>query len=269
MSGVEFGRSDHHNLDVVTQIVMRRLSDGEWNNLYEQWDAIKTSRYVQFQSPGDRNHFYVLVNEVVWRLIAQGVVTPGINAANPELPWFRVTDYGRAVLEAGRLVPHDPAGYLKELSSVASARLKKRLLPTVEEALRCFTSGCHVAATMMLGIASEITFLYLYSTMIDNLKNPAEKARVAKHAGVRTKHRWVLEKYQALSSADRRKLPESLDTTLSPLYDLIRMQRNEIGHPRESLPAISKGLSASYFQMFPLFVADVQKYERFCRRYGA
>jgi hypothetical protein len=133
VSAVAFTQADFDNLEIVRQIVFRRLKeDTNWNQLYEDWDERTASRFVKFDPPHLKNRFLVLMMEVMWQLITQGVITPGmwqlitqgvitprINAPNPELPWFRVTSYGKTVLETERFVAHDPAGYLQEVKSAA------------------------------------------------------------------------------------------------------------------------------------------------------
>lgn len=50
---------------------------------------------------------------------------------------------------------------------------------------------------------------------------------------VKTKHRWIVTKYEALPARIKREhLPDGLDVTLKGVYDLIRRQRNELGHPQ-------------------------------------
>jgi hypothetical protein len=71
---------------------------------------------------------------------------------------------------------------------------------------------------------------------------------------VKPRHRWILEKFQNLPSKIRRnELPESLDVTLSSLFDLIRRQRNDLGHPQESPPDMDRETAFVSFRLFPTY----------------
>lgn len=265
MTAITFTQADCDNLELVRQLVFRRLKDGHWNQLYDPWEEQSAGQFVVFESSHLRHRFLVLVSEIMWQLITQGVVTPGMNAANPALPWFRVTSYGEIVLEEERFVPHDPAGYLSEVREVARSTAGNATLPYLEEALRCYTSGCNVAAVMMLGIAAEAVFLGLCTVIAENLDLQNEREEFENLRWVKPKHRWVINKYQSIPNNERKQnLPESLDLTLTSLYDLIRRQRNEIGHPAEEMPDIGRDRAFVYFRLFPTFISDVEAFADYC-----
>src|SRR5258708_3765933 len=72
MTAIAFTQADSNNLELVRQIVLRRLKDGEWNQLYDAWDEHYAGKYITFPQPWLRNQFIVLVLEVMWQLIIQG-----------------------------------------------------------------------------------------------------------------------------------------------------------------------------------------------------
>ena len=98
---------DRDNLELVRQIILYRLKhDSEWQQLghwYEQ-----SQRVVKFEDQAFVSAFSLMADEIMWQLIAQGVITPGQDTSNPTLPFFRVTAYGRSVLEAERMIPPIP-----------------------------------------------------------------------------------------------------------------------------------------------------------------
>ena len=54
------------------------------------------------------------VQSILWDLIIEGIVRPGLNdGLNNDLPFFHVTDFGKHVLANGPQSPYDPDGYLK------------------------------------------------------------------------------------------------------------------------------------------------------------
>jgi len=266
---VLFTRADFNNIELVRSIVLDRLRrDHNFNQFYSQWHPREVSEYVEFDPDQVRSRFHVLENEVLWQLIIQGVITPGINAANPALPWFRITDYGQMVLEAERLVPHDSTGYLREIRDTASEVVVETTMAYLEESLRCYTSGCHMASVLLLGVASESVFLKLWEIVGENLtaeRDQRDFRALDERYGIVPKHRWLTEKVAGLSPEARRRLPENLQMTISSLYNLIRQQRNDLGHPREEPPSVDREQAFMFFRIFPTFVRDVESFAAYCR----
>ena len=206
----------------------------------------------------------------MWQLVIQGVITPGLNASNPNLPFFRITEYGSKALKEGRSGPHDPTGYIQEVKSAASTTLGEVAIAYVEEALRCFNAGCHTAAVLLLGVAAESVFWNLCEEVSLSLRKPQEKKKFdGLPDNVKTRHRWIVQKYESLDKQVRRKeLPESLDVTLTSLGDLIRRQRNELGHPQTSPPGIEREVAFVFFRLFPSFVKDLEALAKYAKTRG-
>lgn len=265
-----FRESDRNNLELVRQIILYRLKqDSNWNQFDYVWDDRGSSRFAEFESPQLRARFLVLANEVMWQLIVQGVITVGMNASNPNLPFFRITDYGRKVLDAERFIPHDASGYVESLRVATGVVATEVTITYVEEALNCFNFGCHVASVLLLGIAAESIFNGMCEIVRESLKNGSEQKNLDPQMPVKLRHRWVVQKYQSLPAAIRREqLPESLDLTLTSLYDLIRRQRNEIGHPQDKPPGLSREEAFIFFRVFPGFVSDAQAFAAYCQKDG-
>lgn len=265
-----FTQSDWDNLELVRQIILYRLKhDSEWNQFDYVWDDRRTSGFVEFDPPRLRRRFLVLANEVMWQLLVQGVITVGMNASNPNLPFFRITDYGQKVLEAERFIPHDATGYLEDLRAVTGVVATDVAIAYVEEALRCFNSGCHVASVLLLGVAAESVFNHMCEIVRASLKDGNERKKLDPQLPVKPRHRWLVQKYQNLPRKVRREqLPESLDMTLTSLYDLIRRQRNEFGHPQDQPPELSREEAFIFFRLFPGFVSDAQALAEYCQQNG-
>jgi len=259
-----FRECDRDNLELVRQITLQRLRDDpDWCQFDYSW-ADGASRFVQFDPSRLRSRFVVLANEVMWQLIMQGVITVGLNDHCPNLPWFRITDYGQKVLKSERFGPHDPTGYMDELRSIGGSLDMTVTIRYTEEALACFAAGCNVASVLLLGVAAESAFNKLCDSIRLNLATAADRAKLKPQLPVRPRHRWLVEKYHNLSSAERRRLPESLDITLTSLYELIRRQRNELGHPQEQPPQLTREEAFVFFRLLPTFVQDAQAFADYC-----
>lgn len=263
---MKFGPDDSSNLELVRQIILRRLrEDDSWSQF--DYSGQGLDRYVEVH-PALQSRFRVLSNQVMWELIIQGVITPGRDSANPNLPWFRVTEYGEDVISADHYNPHDPTGFMAEVRSLARSTVKKVTFAYLEEALACFVRGTHVASVLLLGVAAEAAFLDLCKVVSRCIRDPNEKQQFDRMVWVRQKHTWIVDKYRNLPSDLRRKhLPESLDFTLGSLYDAIRRQRNDLGHPQENPPKMGRDQAFVLFRLFPTFVSDIESFAAFLRRY--
>ncbi len=263
-----FRDSDFDNLEFVRQIVLYRLqNDSSWSQFDPTWDE-QYQKCVTFDPSRLRKRFVVLANETMWQLLIQGVITAGSDSGDPNLPHFRITDHGRKVLVAGRLIPHDPTGYLDGLRDIKGKVSSGVMFAYIEEALRCFTAGCHVASVLLLGVAAESVFNHMCADVRDSLEKVAEKKKLDPKESVYKRHDWLVKKYNALPNEVKRKLPESLDLTFGSLGSLIRRQRNELGHPQETPPDISREQAFVFFQLFPEFVRDAQALAEYCKQNG-
>jgi hypothetical protein len=262
-AAIIFRDEDFRNLELVRHVVLRRLrEDAEWHQFDRTWDE-RAQDFVRFEPSRLRDRFIVLANEVLWQLIIQGVVTVGYNAGNPNLPWFRVTDYGQQVLEAERFVPHDPTGYIDELGAITGPLNTAVAVSYAEEALVCFLAGCNVAASLLLGVAAEAAFNALCDSVRPTLQT-VDQPSLELNVPVRPRHRWLVGRYENLPGAERRRLPESLDVTLTSLYDLIRRQRNELGHPQPQPPQTTREEAFVFFRLLPTFIEDAQALAQYC-----
>src|SRR6266498_3748823 len=113
------------------------------------------------------------VTEVFWQLLVEGVVAPGMNSSNQNLPFFHVTEYGKKVLAAEAGHPHDEAGYLDRMRARVP-QPDRTVLAYLSEAVTAFRRGTPVASTVMLGIAAERVFLMVCDSMLASLRDAKE-----------------------------------------------------------------------------------------------
>jgi hypothetical protein len=266
---VKFNDEDFDNLELVRHIVLRRLrEDTTWRYFDMTGDGYE--RYVAFAQSRLRSRFLVLSHEVLWELMFQGVISPGADSANLTLPFFHITTYGRDVVAAERYIPHDATGYLRELQGLVRSCVGPVAVSYIEYALECFNRGVHVAAVLLLGVAAEAALCDLLAVVRASLRDPNQQRKVTGRPDeIKNQHRWLVAKYEALpASVKRTQLPESLGVTLGSLYELIRLQRNELGHPEAVPPAIGRERAYVYLRLFPPLVADIEAFADYCRANG-
>jgi hypothetical protein len=197
--------------------------------------------------------FYVL--QVFWQLVIEGILAPGTSGQSPELPWFHITEYGKAVVQSSDLNPHDPSGYLARIKQKI-AKPDATVMAYLAESLKGMRHGVPVASTVMLGIAAERVFLLLSESLENALSDPKEKRDLGKILAryrMKPKLDWVHQKIQKLQDKGIRGFPDNSTLMITAIYDLIRTQRNELGHPQPTPPNVSKDDAFVNLQIFPRY----------------
>lgn len=173
----------------------------------------------------------LLFQEVFWDLFRQGIITLGMDRANKEFPWFRVSSYGKRFLDNQEVYFfHDVESYEK-LVKDAVPDLDNTTLLYLKEAMQDFRAGCILSASVMLGVATEHAFL----SLLDVIEaNPTHKSAFKNALA----ERMILRKFNAFRktldsqlTAMPREIQEGIDTQLSGILEIIRTFRNESGHP--------------------------------------
>lgn len=191
----------------------------------------QTTRDRHFQaqlSANDRQ----LVGEVFWDLFRQGVITLGFNDSNREFPFFRISHFGRRILEnENTYFFHDLTSYTT-LIQTNVPNVNEVTLLYLQEAMQSFKSGCMLAAAVMLGVASEHSFLLLLEGAESNSVYGSQFTSAAKE-------RTILQKFRKFHTAlEKHVLPhlpaeikEGLDIDFAGILSVIRNFRNDSGHP--------------------------------------
>ncbi len=273
-SKIIFGNQSENERELVRDVLWRRLrNESDWETLsHYVFDRRYFDRYVVFQPADSRARFHQLLIEVLWEFVGLGVLTPGLSGtshnypAHLNLPNFHISAYGAEVLKSGQLIPQDPAGFLKEAKAVGKLCFDDVAEGYLEEALRCFGRSCYTASVLLLGVCAETTFLLLCQYVEKAISDPAVKQKLDETEPVKGKHRIVVERYEQLSSKIRRtQLPDGLDITLKGVYDLIRRQRNDLGHPQDIRPEIDREHAFAHFQCFLTYLRDIEAFAQFCQ----
>jgi hypothetical protein len=264
-SKVHFSAKEQDNVELVRQIVWRRLRKEKWNQLSVNDHGF--DQFVTFEDDSCRFVFGNLAREVLWELIGLGIMVPGQPSSQTSqatgyeawnLPWVQLSTYGQQVLKTGRVVPQDQLGYLNEARTIGKLCFGDVAEHYLEEALRCFSRSCYTASVLLLGVASEASFNQLCSLYEKSIPDPNAQKKFSKLQRVKEKHRWILQKYLALPGTIRNQLPDGLDVTLSGVYDLIRRQRNDLGHPQDIRPEIDREHAFALFHLFVTYIREIE-----------
>jgi hypothetical protein len=174
------------------------------------------------------------IREILWELLVQGILAPGMDASNLDFPWIHVTEYGSRCLEAGEMLPHDPTGYIARLQQRVGQPLDDVVLMYIREGLLTFLAGHYLSATVMLGVASEQCIDLLIEALTNAIGDTGRKAAFEsniKKAGRSIKRRFDTLRAELLLLNLPSELKDSLDIQLSATFTLIRYSRNDTGHP--------------------------------------
>jgi hypothetical protein len=262
MSKINFDPTKSDRYEVARAIVIERLrNDKRW----EQFDTSGSGfdKYVEYIGPpgNGKEQLKLLAIDILWELMIQGILAPGSEGQNIRLPVFHVTDYGRIVLEKGKFLPNDPVGYIERINQVMK-RPDDTILTYLSESLECFNKNCFVSAVILLGVASEREFLLLCESLLNALTDTKERAKFNKildKRAIKPKFDWVFNKIQAILHTKSHSLPENLNIMLTVIFDFIRRQRNELGHPQERPPSVSREEVFVNLNIFPDYLKTVDQ----------
>jgi hypothetical protein len=194
-------------------------------------------------------HDVLVLQEVLWELLVQGVLAPGKNSLNLNLPFVHVTEYGAGCLEDGRILAHDPEGYVERLEVNVGAPIDGVVLQSVRGALSVFLSGNLTSTVVLLARAAEILFDLLADSLLQSgdvdtpgraevETSPRSSRRRAEAVAYAVRHRTVLDSFR-----------ESVEPQLNGLLALIQLSRRLDGAP--SWPDPTRDQVLGFLLLFP------------------
>ena len=173
------------------------------------------------------------VRQIVWEFILQGLVAIGLNESNPNFPFLSITEHGKTVLASGDILPYDPDGYLRKLKTDIP-NLDPIIEMYVTESLQAYLKGLMFSSAVALGVASEQAFLLLLNAFTNALVDPPTKTSFERLQDTfRTKHKFdqLKNRLMMIRGTLPRELSEDLESQVDGIFNLIRITRNDAGHP--------------------------------------
>lgn len=179
---------------------------------------------------------HLLVRQAFWDLVGNGLAMPGDKSRSIqgiELPYICITDYGLQCFKEGRRLPIDSEGFLEEMN-LSGVDDVIRLY--IEEAISSFSAKNYLAAAAMAGGAMERAILNLteeYETKVVSAKKVEYQKDVLSQYKIKTRFDNFLEFLE--KNGIKKTLPradqERLDSLFPAIVNLIRITRNDVGHP--------------------------------------
>jgi hypothetical protein len=169
-------------------------------------------------------------------LFRQGFITLGMNDSNPNWPWFRLSHFGQQTLQSQNPYRfHDTASFLamvkKEVPDIST-----EAVTYLDEAVAAFYAGCLLASCVMIGGAAEAEFLRLIDVAASSATHGSIFVPVKKLAFIRPKITKFHGLLKPLITTLPRSATEDLETNLTMIQSVLRIARNEAGHPTAATP---------------------------------
>ena len=170
----------------------------------------------------------------VWSLIGQGLAY--IDYSQPaSAHWeLQITANGRAVVNDERINPDDPAGYMQNLDSEVPD-LSKIVRQYVHEALRAYNARLYRSSVAMLGVASEAAVLEVAAALAQTLREEKRRQYLeqleAPNRSYNAKFEDFRKKLESRTDSMPEELTTNLDLTMNSVGELLRVYRNNVGHP--------------------------------------
>ena len=171
------------------------------------------------------------LREVFWDLFRQGILTLGKDELNSEFPFFRITSHGKKAVSEGdtyfisdtTLFENRVKSEIPEIDDITILYLK--------EAFQAFRSGCLISSAVMLGVSAE----HLFQLLLDQLEHDQTQSSRFNSVFQQRSILKKVEKFKSIIVADkasfRQDIRESFDTQFLGIQSIIRIYRNESGHP--------------------------------------
>jgi hypothetical protein len=197
--------------------------------------------------------------EALWGLVGDGLLyldTAGQGSGTDNWQW-RLSAEGQRVAKGGGWEARDPDGYLDRLHREIPG-LDDLVELYLTEALQSFNGRCYLATSVMLGVAAERAFLVMAQSYAAS--SMAGASAMAKElAKPRSNYFALWTEFRKRIEPVRPDLPDGLADalTLDAIADLIRLTRNEVGHPTGR--QIDEDTARVHLTIAPMYLRKMQQ----------
>lgn len=209
----------------VRQVILTHLASGGSSRFGEFYLVADVTR----ESGSSRSAVW----EALWSLVGDGLLyleTAGQQSSTDNWQW-QLSESGKRAAEGGSWEPRDPDGFMNRLREEVP-----NLDPDIEmyfrEALGAFSARCFLASSVMLGVAAERSFQLMATAFSESdLSGAGQMSKVLTNPGKHHYAQWI--EFRKRIEPARSSLPEGVGDSLTfdAIADLIRVTRNEAGHP--------------------------------------
>lgn len=228
---------------------------------YDTLTARITQEFPNLSAPGENQ-----VMEALWTMLGQGMLYLNYyrTAERPDQWMFWLTELGEAIARDEIINPDSPDGYLKRLRNDVPAA-SEIVLDYATESVRAYQSRCYLASAVMLGVATEAAFLELGDAFASWLPEGSRTKFLAKLTSRGTSYWQKFGEFRNRLEPKRGELPqhltEDIDLTLDATLNMLRIYRNEAGHPTGK--QISRARANQNLQLFAFLLGRMYELKAF------
>lgn len=231
--------------------IKRHILEGLSGGKIQGWNGVE-NYFRGFMDQNEvRSHIKKIV-ECVTELISLGLVIPYRDHSNYWKDWLGLSERGEHFLRQENS-PYDPDGYLARINSQVS-NADPIVFAYLSESVCAFDRHLYFASAVTLGAASERLILVLVDSANHFLKTGGSIIDSADHSIFRI-YRDFRKKIDPHKNKIPYELRESYETTLDTLFNLIRVTRNDAGHPKKA--TLDKALVKAELEAFGHYLKTV------------
>jgi len=194
----------------------------------------------------------------LWEYITNGVLAPGSDTNNLDLPFLHLTKYGQDIIQG--ITPYSEHSYIQKVESVCNPLLDDISKMYLRESLKSFYRHCYLGGMVLLGGFSEKVFLNFLDIFLTCVHDPTQKAlfeRKINNKFIATKFDEFLKFIDPLKANLPRDLRHQLNLWLNNFFNYVRSIRNKVGHPTGR--KISKEELYGMLLTFPTYLENLNK----------
>lgn len=177
-------------------------------------------------------------------------------------PWFTLTAYGVECINKGELLPFDPNGYLVSLQSRVPG-LDTVTMTYLREAIATFNRDFYLSASVALGVAAEALIFRMIDSYICAIADQQRRTNAERRyegKQLRAQYGQFKQDFASLRPTLPPELYGDFETHLDSVFQLIRVTRNDSGHPSGTVP--ERAVVMANLQAFPYFAKRVLAIEK-------
>jgi len=220
------------------------LYDWQWLKSAENFISFAVINGLNLDHIADERDF----REILWELVSTNIITVGYNSSNATLPYFSLTRFGEQCLNENRILPYDIEGFLYGFYDEV-ADIDDIIKLYLEESVSCFSKKQYLSSVVMIGVALERAVIVLtenFETFLPDTVDINEyKQNVLSKYKIKTRFDSfsLFLKDNKIQDLWDRTQREKFDSLLPAIFNLIRITRNETGHPTGRIVSIDEAES--------------------------
>jgi len=248
------------NREIIREFVVQRLKSGDKSIRIDQ-NAMSDCGLREIEQEAV---FYSAL-EILNEQLRNGNIffdTRGGVRQYDYLPNVIITEQGKEAFNSDEIPVYDPDGYLTEINA-SIPDLDPVIYEYLKESVHSFNRDCIMSSAITLGVASEKMILLLFESLEKSLKDDTDKKMMAKAANrkIFDKHKSIETMLRAKNKILPKEIYENCDLYLSGLFHLIRLHRNEFGHPTGT--QIEKSVIRVFLKCFGIYLKKLYDLKEF------